>query len=618
MMPPLSPRRLWPILVLAALAFPSRGYVDMTPTLGRVIGESRSISVIEVEKVSREKMAIVYKRVGDLWRNLGTDVVRHQLTSGDPPRPPRHLIDWARPGRQAIFFNSGRGGYVCTGDAWYRVAPVAAGDGTEEWSRMTLDCPEMALCYRGSTRRLAKAVTEIVQGREVVITTVAHGAQGRGAFSDVVFDTLQSGPPAPLQRLRASLRMPPIIIAMGSRPPWFVGLGAVVEEDMPRLLEELKSSDRWERLDALDDLGLLGPGAKTALPAVRPLLEDTDPLVRLHAAATLLAIEPDAQGAVAGLTAGLADASADVRVEACRCLGRMGPKAQAAAPELIRLVGQQGDDDSRAAAITALGAIGPTASGAVGTLSKCLAEPAVRCYAAEALGRIGPASAATLPLLARMLDDADRDVQWSAVKAMVQIGGEGARPVVPFLIRRTEAAPRGRELYQLTWLLGLLGPVAKDALPVLREAQNRDNELAAMAIWAIAPEDQFPWQIGYRADRDCDLWLFADYIQRMGPARTKGSALALVDGILHNRAGPVPSWGYYLLSARAEVTVPALVEALENAPASQKRWAAWTLGHMGATAAPAKPALQAASGSQDGFLAEAAKAALREIGEGGK
>jgi HEAT repeat protein len=242
----------------------------------------------------------------------------------------------------------------------------------------------------------------------------------------------------------------------------------------------------------------------------------------------------------------------------------------------------------------------------------------VRCYAAEALGRIGPASSATLPLLARMLDDADRDAQWSAVKAMVQIGGEGARPVVPFLIRRTEAAPRGRELYQLTWLLGLLGPVAKDALPVLREAQNRDNELAAMAIWAIAPEDQFPWQLGYGADRDCDLWLFADYIERMGPARTKGSALALVDGMLKNRAGRVPSWGYHLLRARAEVTVPALVQALKDAPPTQKRCAAWVLGRMGATAATARPALEAASASEDGVLAEAAKTALREIGEAGK
>jgi HEAT repeat protein len=243
----------------------------------------------------------------------------------------------------------------------------------------------------------------------------------------------------------------------------------------------------------------------------------------------------------------------------------------------------------------------------------------VRCQAAEALGRIGAGAAGALPGLAKMVEDAgDPDAQWSAAKAIVLIGGEGARPVVPFLIRRTEVAPRGRELYQLTWLLGLLGPVAKEAVPALREAQGRDNELVTMALWAISPEDQFPWQLGYRADRPCDLWLFADYIERMGPARTKGAALALVDQILHNRSGRVPSWGYHLLRARAEVTVPVLIDALKNAPATQKRWAAWVLGRMGASAADAKPALEAARSGEDKWLADTAAEALRLIAEAGK
>src|SRR5207248_5578599 len=143
---------------------------------------------------------------------------------------------------------------------------------------------------------------------------------------------------------------------------------------------------------------------------------------------------------------------------------------------------------------------------------------ATRLCAAEALGRVGaPAAVDALPALARMLEVDDQEQQWAAARSMVLIGTAGAKPVVPVLVEHLKRAPRGRELYQLTWLLGLLGPVATDALPDLAAARWRDNELASMAMWAIAPCDKFPWQLGYTADRACDLWLFADYIERMGP-----------------------------------------------------------------------------------------------------
>jgi hypothetical protein len=169
---------------------------------------------------------------------------------------------------------------------------------------------------------------------------------------------------------------------------------------------------------------------------------------------------------------------------------------------------------------------------------------------------------------------------------MVLIGGDGAKPVVKFLLPRLEQARRGRELYQLTWLLGLLGPVADEAVPALQDACGRDRELASMAIWAIRPEDKFPWQLGYWADRDCDLWLFADYIQRMGPRRTNGAALALADAIVNGRAGRVPSWGYHLVAARSDVTLPALTEIARSGPPAAQRRATALLNYLSQRAAP--------------------------------
>jgi HEAT repeat protein len=204
-------------------------------------------------------------------------------------------------------------------------------------------------------------------------------------------------------------------------------------------------------------------------------------------------------------------------------------------------------------------------------LVKLLEDRQLRCAAAESLGRIGPAAGAALPDLAKAISDPDATWQWTAVRAMVLIGGPGARPAVPFLIDRTNKAPRSRELYQLTWLLGLLGPIARDALPALGLARQRDNELASMAMWAIAPDEQFPWELGYYADRPCDLWLFADYIDRMGERATPAAA-ALANRIIDGTAGRVPSWGYHLLKARRETAVPILNKALDNPnPAIRRR-----------------------------------------------
>src|SRR5215218_4665698 len=93
----------WVFVVVGMLggARPASAYVDIQPTLGRIVNEARSVFVVRVEKVSREKRAIIYQHVGDVkgtW--AGGARVRHQLTDGDPPRPPRYLLDWAQPGRE--------------------------------------------------------------------------------------------------------------------------------------------------------------------------------------------------------------------------------------------------------------------------------------------------------------------------------------------------------------------------------------------------------------------------------------------------------------------------------------------------------------------------------------
>ncbi len=603
-------------LVLALFAGRAFAYVDITPSLGRIVNESRYITVIQVEKVSREKRGIIYAKVADVKGEFPLATVRHQLSDGNPPRPPRHILDWARPGQRAVLFVTGPVALVCIGETWYQTTvPISSPD---DWWRMSLDRPELALAYRGSTRRLAEAVKRMGAGEEVIITTVAHGAQGRGSFSDVVFNTLQGGAPAPMQRIKASLHMPPVLISMGADPRWFAGMGAVTADDLPRLERELKSAEAEERLEAADDLRLLGPGGDSAVvakakAALQNSLGDGDAMVRLHVATALLTIDAKNAKAEAVLAGGLADSAVAARLEAARSAGRLGKLSEALMPQLISLVEKESDVDVRWAAVEALGANGAAAKGAVPQLEALLDRPELQACAAESLGRIGPDAAHALPALAKLLQSNEADVQWAGARAMVLIGGKDAKPVVPFLIARLVKAPRGRELYQLTWLLGLLGPVADEAVPELEAARFRDNELATMAIWAIRPREKFPWQLGYWADRDCDLWLFADYIDRMGPERTKDPALDLMESLVNGRAGRVPSWGYYLLAARAEVVVPALMEVLKDGSVSKKGRAVKLLATLGPAAISAKPMLEGLAKDGDARMSQAAKMAIERI-----
>src|SRR5689334_330485 len=104
--------------VLAAPGI-AHGYIDVIPTLGRLIAESRLIVVLEVEKVDRQQRVILF-RESDVLANLDkADVppkIRHQVAAGLHPREPKQILDWAQPGRTAVSFITDKLAVTCIGD----------------------------------------------------------------------------------------------------------------------------------------------------------------------------------------------------------------------------------------------------------------------------------------------------------------------------------------------------------------------------------------------------------------------------------------------------------------------------------------------------------------------
>src|SRR5260370_31014189 len=154
---------------LAVMTSRAQAYIDTAPTLGRLLNDSTNVVVLQVEKVSKERRVIVYRKVADLKGVSAGEQVKHKITDGLHPSEPRLVLDWAEPGKLAIFFYTGRVGVTCVGPSWYECAVQ-----DDEWWSMTRGRSELALAYFGSAERLREHATAILAGREVIITALRH------------------------------------------------------------------------------------------------------------------------------------------------------------------------------------------------------------------------------------------------------------------------------------------------------------------------------------------------------------------------------------------------------------------------------------------------------------
>src|SRR5437763_1939908 len=112
-------RCLYAAVALLGLATPSPAYIDASPTLGRLAKDATNVVVLRVEKVSREKRVIIYRKVADLKGDYPAGQVKHQITDGWHPREAKLVLEWAEPGKLAVCFHNGKVVETCIGDYWY-------------------------------------------------------------------------------------------------------------------------------------------------------------------------------------------------------------------------------------------------------------------------------------------------------------------------------------------------------------------------------------------------------------------------------------------------------------------------------------------------------------------
>src|SRR5262245_10663814 len=168
-------------MLVAGGSQPAQAFVCLQlPTLREVCKEAEQIAVLRVEKINGEKKAIVYRKVRDL---KGTFPGRTKEFEGTfthilrkPPNPESKPLDIANQdqlnesilrltaeGKTAVMFLKGTIASVCVGQAWYTLR--VQNDGV-------VDCggdSRFSRVYCGDVEELSTAVTDILDGKEVVV-----------------------------------------------------------------------------------------------------------------------------------------------------------------------------------------------------------------------------------------------------------------------------------------------------------------------------------------------------------------------------------------------------------------------------------------------------------------
>jgi HEAT repeat protein len=624
-----------------ALVSETHAYIDLAPTLSKIVGDAQKISVVEVVDFNEATQILTLKEVRALKGAPSQGPIHHYVGESDGKLVPAAITQWAGTGARGVLFSSRTTSLLCFGEGWYQ-AKLSGG----EW-KLGVDRSDLPLAYYGTVSRLADGIATMLEGGTATLTTVQHGADDSASF-DLALNRMNLPGVIRVQRIRANMSMPPIIMAVSANSAYVIGPGRVGEEALPSLLRQLASADAAVRADAAAELQQLGRKAQSAESRLVTLLTDPAARVRLSAASALLNLDGRHDGAVSVLAQGLTNANAGIRRAAADAIGRAG---LAAAPLVDNLAAALKDQDvpARRAAVRAVATLGSAAAGAASALVPLLNDPKLMIEAADALGRIGPA-ARPIPagLITMLAADQPMAVRLAALRAMSQIGGPEARPAVDFII---EALPTADEIstYNMLIYLSLLGPVATDAIPASQSTKLRNPVLPTATLWAIKA-DSLPWQaqtagggaafggfgppggfppggfppggfppggfppggfppggfppggfppggfgLGGFPGMSFDLFstMYVAYFRELGE-RLRPVALILLKQMHDGTANDTPDWGYKLLACAPEESLVQLSAALTSESLATREHAAVALGYMGAPAFPARAALQAA------------------------
>jgi HEAT repeat protein len=291
----------------------------------------------------------------------------------------------------------------------------------------------------------------------------------------------------------------------------------------------LRSNHPADRDDAWLAFQILGPAAKSAVPALIDALGDPNREVKRWASLALRETRGGAVEAVPALIrgAGMRDSNDGMYNWPFETLIGLGP---AAVPVLIKVFEENNPDDRRIA-IQALGRCGPAAKAAVPLLVKALDhhdQVEVRC-AVNALAGIGPDARAAIPALYAIWESPAHGtgiLKDDVIDALKKIGASPSQRMIAAL-----DDPDPDQRAHAVNVVSDFGAGARSAVgkleALLDDASPMVREQAAMALWNIDPANRrvsAALAVALESANDDVVSAAIPEVAKLGP---KGAALAL-------------------------------------------------------------------------------------------
>jgi HEAT repeat protein len=278
-------------------------------------------------------------------------------------------------------------------------------------------------------------------------------------------------------------------------------LGSIGKDAVPALNRALGNASVNVRLGAVQALGLIGPGAKRAVPTLIQMLDD-ETTIRAAAVTTLTTIGgsavPELIGAlrdrelssaakqsipavlaeigepatdiVAALMQAIEDTDSVLQRAAASSLSHIG---QPAIPRMVASVRMKLSSNPLRI-IWALGEMGPVAQDAVPALIDVLSDDQnMRAEAAIALGKVGPGARDALPVLTDLISDGSYNVCAAAARAVIRIG-QAPGDIMPTLINAL-ASDDPDTSRQAGWAIRAIENPDVNVIPSLVEALQRED-----------------------------------------------------------------------------------------------------------------------------------------------
>ena len=279
--------------------------------------------------------------------------------------------------------------------------------------------------------------------------------------------------------------MKPLVVLILSLPLSAAAAQAPVDlegKTVQQWADELNSKEFRQQWHAAYVLGMLGPRAAEAVPALHDVLDvnsEKNEYARSMAAWALGRIGPAAEPEIPFLIETMRTTTLlAVRRSTAEALGNLGPAAKSAVSELLKMLDND-DDMTRVSAAVALWKIDRHPK-AVPALLEMLRHggPSQSYAAAAALGQMGPEAEAVAPALIEALHAPAGDVRRAAARSLGQLG-KAAYPALSKAdaLKDPDAETRRMVVEALSWM----GPDAlpalvlglKDASPAVRRAAAR-------------------------------------------------------------------------------------------------------------------------------------------------